>query len=136
MTIYQNLGLSISDTIRLFSFINKVSLTLTTTKKREIEPNLLRDALYQKLREGWNPQILDPNHQQSSLTFIEALDFALEKKTPNIGKKTLSGYKGTVNFIKVSDCTRYLKQTTYCKNQTNSYQTNNGKSKRGAQLEL
>ncbi|MFV8357635.1 hypothetical protein ACNQGB_15785 [Flavobacterium sp. XS1P32] len=64
-------------------------------KKREIEANLLRDALFQKLREGWNPQIPDPIQQQSNLTFIETLDFALEKKTPNIGKKTISGYQGT-----------------------------------------
>ena len=71
-------------------------------KKREVEANLLRDALYQKLKEGWNPQVPDPIQQQSNLTFIEALDFALEKKTPNIGKKTISGYKGTINFIKTS----------------------------------
>lgn len=71
-------------------------------KKREIEANLLRDALYQKLREGWNPQIPDVIQQQSNLTFIEALDFAIEKKTPNIGKKTLSGYNGTINFIKTA----------------------------------
>jgi integrase len=71
-------------------------------KKREIEANLLRDALYQKLREGWNPQIPDVIQQQSNLTFIEALDFAIDKKTPNIGKKTLSGYTGTINFIKTA----------------------------------
>lgn len=75
---------------------------ISNYKKRELEANLLRDALYQKLREGWNPQIPDPIQQQSNLTFILALDFALEKKTPNIGKKTLSGYKGTINFIKAS----------------------------------
>jgi hypothetical protein len=40
---------------------------------------LLRDAI-KKLREGWNPQIPDPIQQQSNLTFIEALDFALERK--------------------------------------------------------
>jgi hypothetical protein len=71
-------------------------------KKREVEANLLRDALYQKLKEGWNPQMPDPIQQQSNLTFIESLDFALEKKTPNIGKKTISGYKGTINFIEVN----------------------------------
>lgn len=71
-------------------------------KKREIEANLLRDALYQKLREGWNPQIPDLIQQQSNLTFIEALDFAIDKKIPNIGKKTLSGYSGTINFIKTA----------------------------------
>lgn len=71
-------------------------------KKREIEANLLRDALHQKLRENWNPQIPDVIQQQSNLTFIEALDFAIDKKTPNIGKKTLSGYSGTINFIKTA----------------------------------
>lgn len=71
-------------------------------KKREAEANLLRDALHQKLKEGWNPQIPDVISQQSDLSLIDALDFAIEKKTPNIGTKTLSGYNGTIKFIKAA----------------------------------
>jgi integrase len=71
-------------------------------KKREIEANLLRDALHQKLKEGWNPQIPDVISQQSDLSLINALDFAIEKKTPNIGTKTLSGYNGTIKFVKAA----------------------------------
>lgn len=69
-------------------------------KKREAEANLLRDALHEKLKEGWNPQIPDVISQQSQLSFINALDFAIEKKTANICPKTLSGYNGTIRFIK------------------------------------
>lgn len=71
-------------------------------KEREKEANALRDALLLKLKEGWNPLIPEIEIENSKLTFIEALDFAIEKKTPNISKKTLSGYKGTINFIKTS----------------------------------
>lgn len=69
-------------------------------KEKEKEANLLRDALHLKLKGGWNPQIPDVVATQSDLSFISALDFAIEKKTPNIGSKTLSGYNGTIKFIK------------------------------------
>lgn len=69
-------------------------------KEKEKEANLLRDALHLKLKGGWNPQIPDIVATQSDLSFISALDFAIEKKTPNIGSKTLSGYNGTIKFIK------------------------------------
>jgi integrase len=69
-------------------------------KKREIEANLLRDALHQKLKEGWNPQIPDVITAQSNLTLIDALSFAIDKKKSSIGVKTLSGYSGTIKFVK------------------------------------
>jgi integrase len=68
-------------------------------KKREAEIEALRDALHLKLREGWNPLIPDLVIDQS-LTLSEAIDFSIEKKKPNIASKTLSGYKGTIKFIK------------------------------------
>lgn len=71
-------------------------------KEREKEANALRDALLLKLKEGWNPLIPEIEIENSKLTFIEALEFAIEKKTPNISKKTLSGYNGTINFIKTA----------------------------------
>lgn len=73
---------------------------ITNLKKREAEANLLRDALLQKLKEGWNPNIPDVVNTFSNLTFSEALDFAIEKKTSQLGTKTLCGYKSTVKFIK------------------------------------
>lgn len=73
-----------------------------TYKKRLIEAEALRDALAQKLKEGWNPNIPDIAQENLSQTFIEALDFAIEKKKPNIGPKTLSGYNGTINFVKTA----------------------------------
>ena len=73
---------------------------ITNLKKREAEANIICDALLQKLKEGWNPNIPDVVNNFSSLTFSEALDFAIEKKTPNLGSKTLCDYKSTVKFIK------------------------------------
>jgi len=73
-------------------------------RERLSEANALKDALHQKLKEGWNPNFVDPVPEQNNLKFTEALDFAIEKKTPNIAPKTLSGYKGTIKFIKAA-CT-------------------------------
>lgn len=71
-------------------------------KNREIEANCLRDVLHRKLKEGWNPLINEEIAPKINLTFIEALDFAIEKKKPKIGLKTLSGYNGTIKFIKTA----------------------------------
>lgn len=69
-------------------------------KEREFE--LLRESLHQKLKDDWNPQAPDIVATKSDLSFVSALDFAIEKKTPNIGTKTLSGYNGTIKFIKTA----------------------------------
>ena len=71
-------------------------------KKREAEAIIIRDALYQKLKEGWNPSIPDVINAFSNLTLTEALDFAIEKKTATIGARTLCDYKGTVKFLKAA----------------------------------
>jgi integrase len=73
---------------------------ITDLKKREKEANLLRDALHEKLKEGWNPTIPDVIQEQTDLTIGKALDFAMEKKSPNLGSKTISGYNGTIKFVK------------------------------------
>lgn len=69
-------------------------------KKREFEANRLRDALEEKLKEGWNPNIPDVVNNYNNLTFRDALDFAIDKKTPDIGVKTLCGYNSTIKFVK------------------------------------
>jgi len=69
-------------------------------KERLSEANALRDALLLKLKDGWNPNVPDLIQSTANYTFIEALDFAIEKKKLSIGKKTLSGYNGTIKFIK------------------------------------
>ncbi|MFH6966495.1 tyrosine-type recombinase/integrase [Flavobacterium sp. FlaQc-28] len=69
-------------------------------KKRLIEANSIRDVLHDKLKNGWNPNVPDIVNTFSSMTFSEALDFAIEKKRPHIGKKTMCGYESTVKFIK------------------------------------
>lgn len=69
-------------------------------KERLSEANALRDALLLKLKDGWNPNVPDLIQSTANFTFIEAIDFAIEKKKLSIGKKTLSGYNGTIKFIK------------------------------------
>lgn len=75
---------------------------ITDLKKREKEANLLRDALHQKLKEGWDPTLPEVIQEQTNLSFSEALDFAMEKKSPNLGSKTISGYNGTIRFMKTA----------------------------------
>lgn len=72
---------------------------ITDLKKREKEANLLRDALHEKLKEGWNPSIPDVIKEQTDLNISQALDFAMNKKSCNLGSKTISGYNGTIRFM-------------------------------------
>lgn len=72
---------------------------IKTYKERLKEAELIQKALHQKLKDGWNPLIPDIVSQNSKLSFIDSLDFAIEKKTPNLKSKTVSGYKGTVRFM-------------------------------------
>lgn len=69
---------------------------------REIEANALSEALFIKLRNGWNPDVPEIIENESSLTFISALEFSLSKKKELLAPKSYSGYKGTVNFIQTS----------------------------------
>lgn len=71
-------------------------------KKRLIEANSIKDVLHEKLKNGWNPNVPDIVSTFNNMTFSEALDFAIEKKTSQLGKKTLCGYKSTVKFIKAA----------------------------------
>ena len=84
-----------------FRFKNGINYIDNFTK-REFVANALRDALEKNLREGWNPNIPEIESTKPNFTICEAIDFAIEKKTPNIGKKTLSGYNGTIKFIKAA----------------------------------
>lgn len=61
----------------------------------------LAKAIHERLREGWNPLVPDlQNIEGEGLTFYQALEYAIDKKTTRIGAKTLSGYKCTVGFCK------------------------------------
>ena len=75
---------------------------ISNYKKRLIEANSIRDVLHEKLKNGWNPNIPDLVSSFNNMTFSEALDFAIDKKSSQLGKKTLCGYKSTVKFIKES----------------------------------
>ncbi|QGK72859.1 tyrosine-type recombinase/integrase [Flavobacterium sp. SLB02] len=73
---------------------------INSYKKRLVEAESIRDALHQKLKESWNPNIPDLINTYNNMLFSEALDFSIEKKTPNLGSKTLCSYKSTSKFIK------------------------------------
>lgn len=70
--------------------------------KRLSEANDLRDALYDKLKKGWNPLIPDEFDTSSEMNLIEALDFALEKKKDTLAPKTYLGYRGSIEFVKTA----------------------------------
>jgi integrase len=67
-------------------------------KEREIHANILKKALHDKLKNGWNPLI--KVQAKKEMTFVEALNFALDKKKDRLAKKTFSGYKGTVSSFR------------------------------------
>lgn len=71
-------------------------------KIRESEYNELSRSLLKKLQNGWNPNIADDIQNHADYYIIEALRFALEKKKPNVAKKTYSAYDGTINFIETA----------------------------------
>ncbi|RUT68704.1 hypothetical protein D0817_20300 [Flavobacterium cupreum] len=98
---------------KLFRFKYGINY-INNYKKREAESNILRDALHQKLKEGWNPLLPELIIDDPKLTFIESLDFAIEKKKPNIGPKTLSGYSGTIKFMKDSSEALSLNNLLIC----------------------
>jgi integrase len=83
---------------------------ISNLKKREIEANIIRDALLEKLKEGWNPSIPETIDTKSDLTLIEALDFALKKKKETLAEKTKIDYSCTVKFTKTAINTLKLDQ--------------------------
>jgi len=70
--------------------------------KREIEYREVCRLLLIDLKSGWNPNLPEGVQMQNDMYVIEALRFALEKKKPNIAKKTYSNYDGTINFIETA----------------------------------
>lgn len=70
--------------------------------KREIEYREVCRLLLIDLKSGWNPNLPEGVQMQNDMYIIEALRFALEKKKPNIAKKTYSNYDGTINFIETA----------------------------------
>ncbi|AWG25983.1 tyrosine-type recombinase/integrase [Flavobacterium kingsejongi] len=71
-------------------------------KERSLAANALKSALYQKLKQGWNPLVPEIEALDQSMTLIQAIHFALEKKKPFLAPKSYSGYKCTVNFIEAA----------------------------------
>jgi len=66
--------------------------------ERSTEANNLATALYRKLKNGWNPYT-EVKATNNKMLFLEALDFALDKKKEHLAPKTYLGYKGTIRFI-------------------------------------
>lgn len=75
--------------------------------ERERKFLALRDLIEKKLIGGWIPETALPayaidNSFAESLSLMQGLDFALEKKKPSVSVATYKGYSGTVKFCKAS----------------------------------
>lgn len=69
-------------------------------KKRLFEAEALQKALHDELKSGWNPLIPELySIEHEGMTVIEALDFAMEKKSFNLSKKSIADYNCTNRFI-------------------------------------
>ncbi len=77
-------------------------------KKRKQEAEGLRDARTAWLKLGWNP-IIDPEFKARNVTattdihqmaFCEALDFAFEKKKPDLAKSSIKDYRNVLAIVK------------------------------------
>lgn len=72
-------------------------------KERERAGAALAEYLLDKLKKGWNPLVPDlPETEASTYTLFQALEFAIEKKRPELDKKTISTYEGSVRFFKTA----------------------------------
>ncbi|NHM08018.1 tyrosine-type recombinase/integrase [Flavobacterium sp. CYK-4] len=68
-------------------------------KEREREANALADALLQKLKENWNPNIPNLIKEDPEVLFEDAINFALLKKKPSLKPKSYADYSCTGRFI-------------------------------------
>ncbi len=72
-------------------------------KIREQEYEKLCKDILIELKSDWNPNIPDGVQLHTEMFVVEALQFALDEKKPNIAKKTYSAYYGSMNFIILQD---------------------------------
>lgn len=70
-------------------------------KARLTAGEALAKAYHIKLKSGWNPTIPD-TPEEAQMTLYAALDFALEKKWPNLADKTRKGYRCTLRVMKTA----------------------------------
>jgi len=68
-------------------------------KVREKEFNLLREALHDRLKSGWNPLLPDIDVPTVSMTVIEAFKFGLDKKSKVLKPRTYGSYVTGVNYV-------------------------------------
>jgi len=74
---------------------------IRSSKERERHGIALAKALHQMLKDNWNPLVPGlADIEGLDMTFYQALEFAMDKKRPNIAPKTYSGYMVTVRYCK------------------------------------
>lgn len=72
-------------------------------KERLRDAEELLSDVKEALKQGWNPLVPDiPETEASTYTLFQALEFAIEKKRPELDLKTISGYAGTVKFCRAA----------------------------------
>lgn len=70
--------------------------------ERELEFKSMIEVMKINLKKGWNPFIkgsLSPAKPEVQKNITEALDFAIEKKTPLLAPTTVEDYKATIRFF-------------------------------------
>ncbi len=80
--------------------LNYIEYKSAKEKKTAFED--LSREVYRLLKEGWNPFEKDMEFQRANYTLIEALDFALEKKKPNVKPRTYDSYFSAVKLFKTA----------------------------------
>lgn len=86
-------------------FIEKRGINrFKTVKDRMLEATNLRDAINIELKEGFNPfsNVQNAVQELNSKTFIQALEYALEKKKLYRIERTYIEYKSQLKFIKIA----------------------------------
>lgn len=68
--------------------------------ERERDYIVVCAQLYKDLKAGFSPLLPDAFRSYSNMSINEALDFAMEKKIPNLSPKTIADYNCSVRFVK------------------------------------
>lgn len=73
-----------------------------TYKERLIEAEALCKVIRSELKKGWDPFSGIQFINRNEMLFIDALDFALEKKKSSLAEKSYLDYRNTLKFMKKS----------------------------------
>lgn len=82
---------------KVFKYTGKMGYE-PNKRKRTLMGEALASILLEKLKDGWNPLVKD-DIAHNSYTLYDAIEFAFEKKKPNLSDKTIKGYGCFMRFM-------------------------------------